>query len=85
MKAGKGGGNMPNKDMLIKKMKEMRITQGDLAKACNIATSSMCLKINGRRPFYLDEAEIVSKLLDLRTGEFGVYFFRNLVAQCNQK
>lgn len=66
---------MVNANKIKGKMKELEITQADVAKRLNIAQSTANQKINNVRPFDLDEAEILAKMLHIDSGEFGIYFF----------
>ncbi len=58
-------------------MRELEITQADVAKALNIAQPTANQKINNTRPFDLNEAEKLAVLLKIDSGEFGAYFFAN--------
>ncbi len=66
---------MPNTDAIKARMKELGLTQAELASAVNIATPTMCQKINNIRPFTLEEAEKVAKRLEVSDNDFGHYFF----------
>lgn len=66
---------MPNTVKIKKRMSELGITQADLAKCINIATPTMCQKINNIRPLSLEEAEKVAKELRIKDEDFGTYFF----------
>lgn len=68
---------MPNTDAIKARMKELGLTQAELASAVNIATPTMCQKINNIRPFTLEEAEKVAKRLEVSDNDFGHYFFSN--------
>lgn len=68
---------MPNTVAIKARMKELGLTQAELASAVNIATPTMCQKINNIRPFTLEEAEKVAKRLELSDNDFGHYFFSN--------
>lgn len=70
-----GGEEMPNTEKLKSRMKDMGITQADLAKKVGLATPTMCQKINNIRPFSLDEAEKVALALKIKDKDFGTYFF----------
>lgn len=70
---------MPNADKLKQRMFDMGISQAELAAKIGIAAPTMCQKINNLRPFYLEEAEKVAAILEIKNEEFGAYFFtRNL-------
>jgi transcriptional regulator with XRE-family HTH domain len=57
------------------RMAELGMTQADLAAELSIAVPTMSQKINNYRPFSLEEAEKVSKILKIPDAEFGRYFF----------
>lgn len=56
-------------------MKELNITQADVAKELDIAQPTANQKINNVRPFDLDEAEKLANMLHIEAGDFGTYFF----------
>lgn len=66
---------MVNTNKIKGRMREMKITQADVAKCLEIAQPTANQKINNVRPFDLTEAEKLSSLLDIDSGEFGKYFF----------
>lgn len=66
---------MVNTNKIKGRMKELEITQSDVAKYLNIAQPTANQKINNIRPFDLDEAEKLSSLLKIDSSEFGTYFF----------
>lgn len=66
---------MVNTNKLKGRMKELNITQADVAKELNIAQPTANQKINNIRSFDLEEAEILAKMLHIEAGEFGTYFF----------
>lgn len=66
---------MINTNKIKGKMRELGITQADVAKCLNIAEPTANQKINNVRPFNLDEAEKLSMLLGIESGDFGRYFF----------
>lgn len=68
---------MINSNKIKGRMKELEITQVDVAKALKIAQPTANQKINNVRPFDLDEAEKLAQLLKINAGEFGLYFFAN--------
>lgn len=57
------------------RMRELGITQKDVATALGVACPTASQKLNRIRPMNLDEAETLAKLLRLDDSEFGVYFF----------
>lgn len=66
---------MINSDKLKGRMKELKITQADVAKALNIAPPTANQKINNIRSFSLEEADVLTELLDINPNEFREYFF----------
>lgn len=54
---------------------ELGLTQKDVAEALNIAPATVSQKINAIRPMSLQEARVLSELLQLDKSDFGVYFF----------
>ena len=66
---------MPNTEKIKERMSELGITQSELARYINIATPTMCQKINNIRPLSLKEAEEVAKVLKIDDRDFGTYFF----------
>lgn len=66
---------MPNTDLIKERMSEVGMSQAALAKELGLAQPTMCQKINGIRPFFLDEAKKVAEIIHIPDGEFGKYFF----------
>lgn len=66
---------MVNTNKLKGRMKELEITQADVAKSLGIAQPTANQKLNNIRSFDLDEAEKLSAMLHIEAGEFGAYFF----------
>lgn len=66
---------MVNTNKLKGKMRELQITQLDVAKALSISPPTVSQKLNNVRDFNLEEAEKLSEMLHIETGEFGTYFF----------
>ena len=66
---------MVNADKIKGKMRELRITQADIAKALNLAQPTVNQKINNLRPFDLEEAEKLANILTISNSEFADYFF----------
>lgn len=71
---------MLNTLKLKARMVELGLNQKDVAKALNIATSTVSQKINNVRPMYLSEAESLANLLKINTVQFGEYFFSSKIA-----
>ncbi len=66
---------MVNSNKIKGRMRELNITQAEVASALNIAQPTANQKINNIRAFYLDEAEKLAILLKIENAEFGAYFF----------
>lgn len=66
---------MVNSNKIKGRMKEKEITQADVARHLKIAQPTVNQKINNIRPFDLEEAEKLSDMLGICSGEFGEYFF----------
>jgi transcriptional regulator with XRE-family HTH domain len=64
-----------NTNKIKGRMKELEITQADVAKCLEIAQPTANQKINNVRPFDLNEAEKLAELLNIEAGDFGLYFF----------
>ena len=66
---------MVNTNKIKGRMKELEITQVDVAKMLNLSPPTVSQKLNNVRAFNLEEAEKLSNMLHIETGEFGIYFF----------
>lgn len=66
---------MVNTNKIKGKMKELEITQLDVAKALSLSPPTVSQKLNNVRDFNLEEAEKLSNMLHIEIGEFGAYFF----------
>ena len=66
---------MVNTNKIKGRMKELEITQADVAKCLKIAQPTANQKINNVRPIDLDEAEKISAFLKIEADDFGSYFF----------
>lgn len=66
---------MVNTNKIKGKMKELEITQLDVAKALSLSPPTVSQKLNNVRDFNLEEAEKLSDMLHIEVGEFGAYFF----------
>ena len=66
---------MVNSDKIKGRMRELKITQKDVATALRIAQPTANQKINNIRPFSLVEAERLASLLNIQNNEFSAYFF----------
>lgn len=71
---------MPNADLIKNRMAEEGISQADLARELGIAQPTVCQKINGSRPFFLEEAKRVAEILKIPSADFGKYFFKSEIA-----
>ena len=54
---------MVDSEKLKKRIEEMGILQADVAKKLNCSQSTVSLKINNKRPFFLDEAWELARML----------------------
>lgn len=66
---------MLNVSKIRGRMAELGLTQRDVAKALEIASSTASQKLNRVRPMDLDEAEKLAMLLQLDDSQFAEYFF----------
>ena len=71
----KGGENMINSNKLKGRMRELQITQADLAAKLGLSPCTVSQKINNVRSFDLEEAEVVCNVLSIGSEEFSKYFF----------
>lgn len=62
------------------RMAELGITQRVLAEALNLSQSTVSLKLKGRRPMLLGEAERIAEKLSIDDADFGRYFFDREIA-----
>lgn len=66
---------MINSLKIKSRMVAQGITQSEVASRLGLSKPAVSLKINGLRPFYLEEAAALSDLLGLTPVEFNEYFF----------
>lgn len=66
---------MINSKKLKDRMKQRSVTQNDLSGILGIAKPTVSQKLNGVRPMFLDEAEKISRALEISDEEFASYFF----------
>ena len=66
---------MVNTNKITGRMRELEITQSEVAKFLGIQQSTANQKINNTRCFSLNEAEKLCALLNIESGEFASYFF----------
>lgn len=71
---------MVNTLKLKARMTELGLNQKDIAKALNIAPSTVSQKLNNIRPMYLKEADLLADLLKINTMQLGEYFFSSKIA-----
>lgn len=71
----KGGIDLINTNKIKGRMKELQITQKDVAKSLGLAQPTVNQKIRNIRPMDLREAEKLSKLLHIKPEDFAAYFF----------
>lgn len=56
------------------RMGELQIAQKDIANELGISSPSVSLKLNNKRPLYLDEAKSLAALLQTSEKEFKDFF-----------
>lgn len=66
---------MLNTSAIKSRMRELGVTQSELAGAVRMATPTICQKLNNIRPTTLEEAEKIAVKLKIADSEFGHYFF----------
>lgn len=66
---------MINTNKIKGRMKELEITQRDVARELSLSPPTVSQKLNNVRDFNLEEAEKLSNMLHIEVGEFGEYFF----------
>lgn len=66
---------MTNSEAIKARIRDQKKTQASIAEDLGIRQSSLSLKINNKRPFYVDEAVKLAHLLNIETKDFGSYFF----------
>lgn len=57
------------------RMVEMGFTQSEVAQKIGMNQSTLSLKLSGKRPLSINEAENICKILDIGNENFGEYFF----------
>lgn len=70
---------MIDTEKMKKRIEEKGFSQADIARRLNCAQSTISLKINNRRPFFLDEAWELARMLEIE-DQFFSYFFAREVA-----
>lgn len=76
---------MVNTKLLKDRMKEVGVSQEDVAAELSLARPTVSQKLRNVRPMFLDEAEKLSGILGIASDEFGTYFFAEGVAQSNNE
>ena len=66
---------MVNTNKIKGRLRELGLTQFDVAKSLKISQSTANQKINNTRCFTLEEANDLAKLMDIMPCDFGEYFF----------
>lgn len=66
---------MVNTQRLIERMKQLGISQQELADICSVKRPTINQKLHGVRPISLSEAQIIQRALHIPEDEFGAYFF----------
>lgn len=60
---------------LIGRIKELGLTQYDLAKKINVNKSTLSNKLNGKSEFTVKEIDDICRELNISNAEIGLYFF----------
>lgn len=73
---------MIDTDKIRGRMAEMRLTQKDIAQkdVWDCALPTVSLKLNGKRPISLSEANALAELLKLSEHEYYAFFFGRRIA-----
>lgn len=66
---------MANTQKLMARMKELGISQKELADVCSVKRPTINQKLHNVRPISLKEAQIIQRKLRIPADEFGAYFF----------
>lgn len=66
---------MVNTQKLIGRMKELGVSQKELADICGVKRPTINQKLHGVRSISLNEAQIIQRTLQIPENEFGAYFF----------
>lgn len=66
---------MINTNKIKGRLKELCLTQSDVAKAMNLSQSTVTQKINKTRPLTILEAEKLSEILKIDDEQYKEYFF----------
>lgn len=62
------------------RMKEVGITQKELAAQMKIAVPTVSQKLSGIRPIKLDEVDAIASALSIKDNQISEYFFAHPVA-----
>lgn len=71
---------MINSNKLKGRLREMNMTQKDVASCLDIALPTTSQKINNIRPMTLDEALKIADLLEIEDNQFRDFFLASVVA-----
>ena len=66
---------MINSMKLKGRLRELGLTQKDLAYALKLSKATISQKLSGFRPLTIDEAEKIAEVLRIPDSAFGSYFF----------
>ena len=70
---------MVDSKRIKRRIEEVGTSQAEIARALNCAQSTVSLKINNKRPFFLDEAWELAQVLSIES-QFFEYFFAEEIA-----
>lgn len=60
------------------RMLELDYSSRELAKAANIAPSSLSRRLTGKQPFDTREIVAIARVLDISPAEYAAYFFESV-------
>lgn len=60
------------------RMLELDYSSRELAKAANIATSTLSRKMTGKQPFNATEIMAIARVLDISPAEYAAFFFESV-------
>ena len=67
---------MINSDKVKGRMKELGITQRDMAKVLRMSEPAVSQKLNNQKATNLEQAKIIAYMLNIEGGELKEYFFK---------
>lgn len=71
---------MVNSRKIKSRLVELGLTQKDIAASLKLSAPTVSQKINNVRPFFLNEADELARILEIPVNQFGDYFFYHSIA-----